>query len=130
MAVERAWTSYASLEAVTSLSNGIRTQINHMIQDNPQIIFCNELSTLDRTPEENKIYMELSTGRMYYYKNRFFPVGVPYQESDIDSMSAEIHEMGQVMAHYKKEVYSNLLSEPEQKPEIKQKTDYLRKILK
>lgn len=105
MAVERAWTSYASLGAVTSLSNGIRTQVSHMIQDNPQIIFCNELSTLDRAPEENKIYMELSTGRMYYYKNRFFPVGVPYQENDASS-------------------------EFEQKPEIKQKTDYLRKILK
>ena len=38
------------------------------------VVFCEDLHTLNMAPKEDKLYLELKTGKLYYYYNGQFSI--------------------------------------------------------
>lgn len=70
---------YASATLTSSIIDMMEAQIRFA---NP-IIFCEDLRMLNVAPREDKLYLELKSGKLYYYYNsQFFIVGT--KSTDIE----------------------------------------------
>ena len=64
------------MHASTTLTSGIMDMIEAQIRFANPIIFCEDLRMLNVAPKEDKLYLELKSGKLYYYYNsQFFTVG-------------------------------------------------------